>query len=608
MDGNSRSVTNILLSQELLKGYDRKDGPNRMAMKVDIQKAYDTVNWKFLEAVLKEFGFHEKMVDWVVKCITTTSFSICVIGERFGYFKGGRGLRQGDPISPYLFTLVMEVLTLIVKDKVEKNRDFIYHFGCKKVKFTHVCFADDLLMFCNGDIGSVKTLMEAIEEFGVVSGLCLTMVRALLYLGVCQMRISKVFWKQFLLKWRNSQISNWKNKYLFYAGRLQLIASVLESIHVYWASVFLLPLTVINNINKILKSFLWGHGDSSKGKAKVVWKNICRPRSQGGLGLKDLSIWNKAIITKHLWQVAMEKESLWVKWISTEKLKGRSVWVINEEANDSWRWKNILKLKNEVRDHIVMKIGSGEKTKVIYDNWSSIGIFHSFITQRDIYDARLDANVVVKDLVLKGVCKWPIEWISKYPVLSQQPNVSLNEHKKDELFWKSRDGKECKFSVKQAYKDLSCCYNSVKWKNLVWFSQNIPKHAFILWMAILNKLTTQDKVRAWGFNDKIVKSKLEVSRADMEWNEIVDSFSQMYIGNYIGSIIRRIGLATSVYLIWKERNCRIFKEEMKSVKELTEELFEIMRLRLSSLKAKKSQAVLRAQLRWNTKLKESSAT
>ncbi|GKE20237.1 RNA-directed DNA polymerase, eukaryota, reverse transcriptase zinc-binding domain protein [Tanacetum coccineum] len=116
---NRHIQDNILLSQELLKGYDRKDGPNIVAIKVDIQKAYDT----------------------------------------------------GDPMSPYLFTLVMEVLTLIVKNKVDKNKEFKYHFGCKKVKLTHVCFADDLLMFCNGDVGSVNTLKEAIEDFGAVSGL-----------------------------------------------------------------------------------------------------------------------------------------------------------------------------------------------------------------------------------------------------------------------------------------------------------------------------------------------------------------------------------------------------------------------------------------------------
>ncbi|GJX02367.1 hypothetical protein Tco_0186280 [Tanacetum coccineum] len=122
----------LLLSQELLKGYDRKDGRNRVAMEIDIQKPYDT---------------------------------------SFGYFKSGRRLRQGDPMSSYLFTLVMEMLSIIVQDKVEKRKEFKYHFGCKKMKLTRVCFAHDLLMFWNGDKGSVSVLKEAIEEFGSISGL-----------------------------------------------------------------------------------------------------------------------------------------------------------------------------------------------------------------------------------------------------------------------------------------------------------------------------------------------------------------------------------------------------------------------------------------------------
>ena len=73
-----------------------------------------------------------------------------------------------------------------------------------------------------------------------------------------------------------------------YAGRLQLIVAVLESIHVYWASVFLIPITTINEINKLLKCFLWNQGETAKGKAKVAWATICRPKDQGGLGLKDL--------------------------------------------------------------------------------------------------------------------------------------------------------------------------------------------------------------------------------------------------------------------------------------------------------------------------------
>ncbi|GJR44770.1 RNA-directed DNA polymerase, eukaryota, reverse transcriptase zinc-binding domain protein [Tanacetum coccineum] len=130
---------NILSSQELLKGYERKEGPKRVAMKTDIQKSYNTVNWKFLESILYGFGFLKRMVDWIIKC--------------------------GDPMSPYLFTLVMKILSLIVQEKVENRKEFKYHSGCRSMKLTHVCFADDLLMFCHVDMNYINVLKEAIEYF-----------------------------------------------------------------------------------------------------------------------------------------------------------------------------------------------------------------------------------------------------------------------------------------------------------------------------------------------------------------------------------------------------------------------------------------------------------
>ncbi|GJY78592.1 RNA-directed DNA polymerase, eukaryota, reverse transcriptase zinc-binding domain protein [Tanacetum coccineum] len=94
---------NILLTQEFIRGYGWNWGARRCEFKIDIQKAYDTVNWSLLDFVLKELGFHLVMVHWIMVCLTTAYFSVYINAETHGFFKTGRGLRQGDPISPYLF-------------------------------------------------------------------------------------------------------------------------------------------------------------------------------------------------------------------------------------------------------------------------------------------------------------------------------------------------------------------------------------------------------------------------------------------------------------------------------------------------------------------------
>ncbi|KAL0455530.1 UNVERIFIED_CONTAM: putative mitochondrial protein [Sesamum latifolium] len=98
-------------------------------------------------AILRLFQFPPQFTAWIEECISTASFSVCLNGTPHGFFAGARGLRPGDPISPYLFVLVMEVLHLILRQLIEQGRGFKYHWRCKELSLFQLCFADDLERF-----------------------------------------------------------------------------------------------------------------------------------------------------------------------------------------------------------------------------------------------------------------------------------------------------------------------------------------------------------------------------------------------------------------------------------------------------------------------------
>ncbi|KAL0409568.1 UNVERIFIED_CONTAM: Retrovirus-related Pol polyprotein from type-2 retrotransposable element R2DM [Sesamum radiatum] len=162
---------NILLAQELFYGYNQQHLPPRCALKVDLRKAYDTVEWDFLCAVLTLFGFSEQFILWIVECVTTPSFSVCLNGAPHGFFRGARGLRQGDPISPYLFVLVMEVLTLLLQQFIDQDGGFSYHWRCEAMQLFQLGFADDLLLFSKAEMTSVHVFKRALTTIADLSGL-----------------------------------------------------------------------------------------------------------------------------------------------------------------------------------------------------------------------------------------------------------------------------------------------------------------------------------------------------------------------------------------------------------------------------------------------------
>ncbi|CAM8908457.1 unnamed protein product [Rhodiola kirilowii] len=133
-------------------------------LKIDISKAYDMVEWKFLKGILELFGFSLQFVNWIMACVTTSKFSVLINGCLEGYFSSSRGLRQGDPISPYLFTLVMEVLSKLL-GQIRHSDEYLYHPKCAKIILSHLMFDDDVIIFSKADLGSLMKIKEALNVF-----------------------------------------------------------------------------------------------------------------------------------------------------------------------------------------------------------------------------------------------------------------------------------------------------------------------------------------------------------------------------------------------------------------------------------------------------------
>lgn len=119
---------------------------------------------------------------WILTCIQSPSYSLAVNGGVHGYFKGGKGLRQGDPISPLIFVLVIEYFSRLMLQAVSQQR-FNFHPGCKSLKLCHLSFADDMMIFCRADKKSIHCIKNVLEDFAQSTGLSVNEAKSQIILG-----------------------------------------------------------------------------------------------------------------------------------------------------------------------------------------------------------------------------------------------------------------------------------------------------------------------------------------------------------------------------------------------------------------------------------------
>ncbi|GJX43971.1 putative reverse transcriptase domain-containing protein [Tanacetum coccineum] len=351
-----------------------------------------------------------------------------------------------------------------------------------------------------------------------------------------------------------------------------------------------LPTRVLLDIEQLMHGFLWCQGSLCKGKAKVSWEVVCLPKQEGGLGIRRLEHFNKALMVSHIWKLLSLKESLWVQWIHSYKLKNRSFWDIPYRGNMSWGWRKILQLRPLIRNFIWYCIGDGSHVSMWFDRWCNASPLSSIISSRDIFRAGWNLSTKVRDLIHEGMWNWPIEC----------------------------DGVGKPFSVYHVWNSIRPRDNEVPWFNFVWFSNCIPRHAFNMWLIIKKRLKTQDMLSHWDVADglplvcPLCEAQpdshdhlfFECSFSSQIWMQMKrfarllnSSSSLVSIMSHLLPIAKRksskstIGklvVAAVAYFIWQERNRRLFKKSKRSAKEVIGCIMASVRLKLLSCHFKKS--------------------
>jgi len=330
-----------------------------VCFKVDFEKAYDSVRWSFLFDMLRRLGFHDKWILWVKGCMVSSSMSVLINGSPTEEFKPSRGLRQGDPLAPFLILVVAEGLVGLVRQALGMNVLRGIKVGRNSIECCLLQFADDTLFMCEDSFSNIFAIKAILRCYEILFGLkvnfhksklvgisvdsyalstyaktlnCNTMRLAFKYLGVevGGNPRKKQFWEP-VIKKIESKLSSWKGRFSSMAGRICLLKSVFTAIPLFYLSVFKAPTTVHDSICSLQRKFLWAWGSENRTISWVTWKNVCMPQEEGGLGIKETRCFNAALLAKWKWRIMSNeggkmKEILGSKYgieIEREERQGR---------------------------------------------------------------------------------------------------------------------------------------------------------------------------------------------------------------------------------------------------------------------------------------------
>ncbi|WKA00162.1 hypothetical protein VitviT2T_018548 [Vitis vinifera] len=519
----------VLIANEIVDEK-RRSVEEGFVLKIYFEKAYNHVSWDFLDHVLEKKGFSLRWRKWMRGYLSTVSFAVLVNGNAKGWVKASRGLRQGDPLSSFLFTLVADVLSRMLLRAEERNSLEGFKVGRNSTRVSHLQFKDDTIFFSNTSEEDLQTLKSLLLVFGQIFGLKVNLDKNNIYgINLEQNHLSKLaelldckafrwpipylglplggnpkacgFWDP-VIERISKRLDGWQKVFLSFRGRITLIQSCLTHMPYYFISLFKIPASVATKIERLQREFLWLGVGEGKRDHLVSWDIVCKPKAIGGLGFGKIALRNVTLLGKWLWRYPREGSALWHKVILSIYRSHSNEWDANTIVRWSHRcpWKAIAQVFQEFSKFTRFVVGNGNRIRFWEDLWwgdQSLGSQYP-----KLFRVVTDKNIPISS-ILKST--HPFSWNFNFRRNLSDPEIEdlkglmqsldclhLTFSVPDARTWSlSSSGL---FTVKYFFLALSHCSDSppIFLTKFVWNSQVPFKVKSFVWLVAHKKVNTND--------------------------------------------------------------------------------------------------------------------
>ncbi|KAA3470265.1 reverse transcriptase [Gossypium australe] len=470
---------NVLIAYEILHSLKMKKRGKKgnFALKLDMSKAYDRVERDFLAGMMNLLGFHNDWIVLIMRCVYSVSYSISLNGLNSEWFSPSRGLRQGDPLSPYLFLICAEGFATLLEDAKQRGIMEGAPIGRGRVSINHL----RLHSFWDATREGARTVQEVINEYERNAGQRVNYDKSLIYfganvgntvkeelttllgvrlesslekyLGLPVMVGRRKMWafNMFIDRFRK-RVEGWSLRYLSMGGKEVFIKSVLQATPIYAMQCFLFPKTLCNKLEIIMNRFWWANNKSLRGIRWSCWDKLCLPKYDGGMGFKNLFMFNKALLAKQVWRILVQPQCFLARVLKARYYPFTDVLNAKVGSYPSFTWRSICNARELISDGMVWRVGSGKLVNIWNDPWLP-GKEQNRILGHDINSRWTTVN----QLMDEGNSTWNRELIEELvdeDTASRILAIPISgDNKEDTQVWKYEGSGE--YTVKSGYRVLS---------------------------------------------------------------------------------------------------------------------------------------------------------